>query len=48
MTIAATMRFLLQNSIMTATIPPDLLKAATVTALLIQTSMPEILQQPKF
>ena len=38
------MRFLLQNSIMIATIPPDLLDAATVTALLVQTSMSEILQ----
>jgi len=36
--IAATMRFLLQNSIMIAVIPPDLLSAATVTALLVQTS----------
>jgi len=40
------MRFLLQNSIMTARIPPDLLNAATVTALLIQTSMSET-SQPK-
>jgi len=42
------MRFLLQNSIMIAVIPPDLLNAATVTELLVQTNMSEILQQPKY
>jgi len=47
-TIAAIMRFLLQNSIMTATSPPDLLNVATVMALHVQTVSAEITHQADF
>jgi len=39
------MRFLLQNSIMTARSPPDLLDAATVMALQVQNASAETIQK---